>query len=48
MARGEFMLTMNGTRRPLVAGGTCKVQRGMVHAEIYGPEGVTIWVARAN
>jgi len=48
VARGEFVLTMNGTQRRHVAGGTCKVPRGMVHAEIYGPEGATIWVARAN
>ena len=48
VARGEFVLTMGGTTRRLVAGDTCKVPRGTIHSEVYGREGATIWVARAN
>jgi quercetin dioxygenase-like cupin family protein len=48
VARGDFLLTMGGTTRRLVAGDTCKVPRGTVHAETYGPEGATIWVGRTN
>lgn len=48
VARGGFILTMDGTTRRLAAGDTCKVPRGTVHSEIYGREGATIWVARAN
>ncbi len=48
VARGEFVLAMDGTTRRLAAGDTCKVPRGTVHSEVYGHEGATIWVARAN
>ena len=48
VARGDFVLTMDGMTRRLVDGDTCKVPRGTVHSEIYGREGATIWVARAN
>ena len=48
VARGDFVLTMDGTTRQVVAGDTCKVPRGTVHAEVYGAEGATIWVGRKN
>jgi quercetin dioxygenase-like cupin family protein len=48
VVRGEVVLTMAGVTRRFLAGDTCKVPRGEVHSEVYGREGATIWVARAN
>ncbi|MBI3507908.1 MAG: cupin domain-containing protein [Proteobacteria bacterium] len=48
VVRGEFVMTIGGSARRLVAGDTCTVPRGAAHAEAYGPEGAILWVARAN
>ena len=46
--RGEMWLTVGGQTQHLVAGGRFSVPREMPHAERYGPEGATFWVARRN
>ncbi len=43
---GEFALTCEGHTRRIVAGGRFELARGVPHAEHYGPEGATVWVAR--
>ncbi|MBL8834220.1 MAG: cupin domain-containing protein [Rhodospirillales bacterium] len=48
VVRGALEMLIGGTSRRLAVGDTCKVPRNVVHAEIYGPEGATLWVARAN
>jgi quercetin dioxygenase-like cupin family protein len=48
VARGEYWLTTNSAVKHLKAGDTFRLARHVPHAEIYGPEGATVWVARAN
>lgn len=43
---GEVWLTEAGATRRLVAGDTFVLARGTPHAERYGAEGATYWVAR--
>lgn len=48
VARGEFWLTVDGNTRHLPAGASFRLARDVPHAERYGDQGATVWVARAN
>lgn len=43
---GEMWLTVAGQTRHLLPGGTFVLPAGTPHAERYGPQGATYWVAR--
>jgi hypothetical protein len=45
---GEMWLTANGRTLHLRPGDTFELERGIEHAERYGPEGATYWAARRN
>jgi mannose-6-phosphate isomerase-like protein (cupin superfamily) len=44
--RGEMWLTVGDLTRQLRPGDTFEIERDVVHAERYGAEGATYWVAR--
>ena len=44
--RGEMWLSCGDDTRHLKAGDTFKLERDIPHAEKYGPQGATFWVAR--
>ncbi len=46
--KGSYSLTVGEQVRHLRAGDSFRLARNIAHAETYGPEGATIWVARAN
>jgi hypothetical protein len=46
VVRGEMWLTVGGSTRHLLPGGTFELSVDVPHAERYGPEGATYWVAR--
>jgi len=46
--RGEYWLTLEHEVKHLKAGDYFRLARDIPHAERYGPEGATVWVARAN
>jgi quercetin dioxygenase-like cupin family protein len=48
VARGELWLTEGGTTRHLLAGEEFALAREVPHAERYGPDGATFWVARKH
>ena len=48
MVRGELWLTVNGTTQHLRAGDRFSLEPKVPHAERYGNEGATFWVARRN
>jgi quercetin dioxygenase-like cupin family protein len=48
VARGEFALEMGGTTLQLRAGDTFALDAEVPHAERYGAEGATFWVARRH
>ena len=48
VVRGEFWLTVDGSTRHLAAGEAFRLARDVPHAERYGQQGATVWVARAN
>lgn len=45
---GSVELTVDGATRRLGAGDTFRIAAGQPHAERYGPEGATFWVARRH
>lgn len=45
---GEVALSAGGATAHLRAGGRFELERGAPHAERYGPEGATFWVARRH
>ncbi len=45
VVRGEMWLTAHGTTRHLVAGDAFQLDHSVEHAERYGPQGATYWVA---
>jgi quercetin dioxygenase-like cupin family protein len=45
---GEMWLTVGDDVRHLLAGDTFALDRGVAHAERYGAEGATYWVARRS
>ena len=48
VAQGEMWLTCEGSTRHLKLGDTFTLAREVPHAERYGPQGATYWVARRN
>jgi quercetin dioxygenase-like cupin family protein len=48
VVRGSYSLSVGDEVRQLKAGDSFRLARNVPHAEHYGPEGATIWVARAN
>ena len=46
LVRGEMWLSCDGETRHLRAGDTFTLSQGKHHAERYGAEGATYWVAR--
>jgi mannose-6-phosphate isomerase-like protein (cupin superfamily) len=48
VTQGEMWLSCEGNIRHLLPGDTFALARGVPHAERYGPEGATYWVARRN
>ena len=48
MVSGELWLTVNGATQHLRAGDRFSLDSEMPHAERYGSEGATFWVARRN
>lgn len=48
VARGSLVLTVGDSRRDFRAGEDFRLARNTPHAEHYGPEGATFWVARAH
>lgn len=48
VVQGEMWLTVGGDTRRLLPGDTFTLDRAVPHAERYGAEGATYWVARRN
>jgi quercetin dioxygenase-like cupin family protein len=48
VTQGEMWLTVDGDTRHLRAGDTFALAHGVPHAERYGRDGATYWVARLN
>ena len=48
VVRGEFKLTLGERVVIRKAGDPFRLARDIPHIENYGPEGATVWVARAN
>lgn len=48
VARGSLVLTVGDKRRSYQAGEDFRLARNTPHAEQYGPEGASFWVARAH
>ena len=48
VVRGEFWLTVDGPTLHLMAGEAFTLAPAVPHAERYGPEGATFWVARRH
>ena len=46
IAQGEMWLTCGDNTRHLLPGDTFSLAAGTPHAERYGPQGATYWVAR--
>jgi hypothetical protein len=46
VTQGEMWLSCEGHTRHLLPGDRFKLQRDVPHAERYGPQGATYWVAR--
>jgi len=46
VVQGEMWLTVDGETEHLRAGEPFELAAGVPHAERYGPEGATYWVAR--
>ena len=46
VTQGEMWLTCAGNTRHLKPGDTFSLASGVLHAERYGPQGATYWVAR--
>jgi hypothetical protein len=48
VVRGEMWLSVGNDTRHLRAGETFELEREVAHAERYGSDGATYWVARRN
>ena len=48
VTQGEMWLSCGGSTRHLLPGDTFTLAHGVPHAERYGPQGATYWVARRN
>jgi len=47
VASGEYWLTVGQEVKHLKAGDKFRLARNVPHEELYGPQGATVWVARA-
>jgi len=48
VVRGELALTVGDDTRRITAGEGFELALGLPHAEHYGPQGATFWVARRH
>lgn len=48
VVQGEMWLTVDGATEHLGPGDRFELPAGKPHAERYGPQGATYWVARSN
>jgi mannose-6-phosphate isomerase-like protein (cupin superfamily) len=48
VVQGEMWLTVDGVTQHLQAGDRFDLPAGQSHAERYGPQGATYWVARSK
>ncbi len=48
VVQGEYWLTTAQGVRHLKSGDTFRLARHVPHSELYGPDGGTVWIARAN
>ena len=48
VTQGQMWLTLEGQTRELRTGDRFELDRDVPHAERYGPEGATYWVARRH
>ena len=48
VTEGEMWLVVGSEERHLVPGDEFALERSVPHAERYGPQGATYWVARSN
>jgi AraC-like ligand binding domain len=48
VVQGEMWLSVGGHTQHLLPGDTFQLEREVPHAERYGAEGATYWVARRN
>ena len=48
LTQGQMWLSLEGQTLALRAGDTFTLEREVPHAERYGPEGASYWVARRN
>lgn len=48
VTQGQMWLSMHGQTRELRPGDRFELDRDVPHAERYGPEGATYWVARRH
>jgi hypothetical protein len=48
VVRGEYWLSLGDEVKHLQAGDFFRLARNVPHAELYGAQGATVWVARAN
>jgi mannose-6-phosphate isomerase-like protein (cupin superfamily) len=48
VVQGEMWLTVDGRTQHLRPGDRFELSAGQPHAERYGPQGATYWVARSN
>ena len=48
VVQGEMWLTVDGVTRHLQPGDRFELPAGQPHAERYGPQGATYWVARST
>jgi quercetin dioxygenase-like cupin family protein len=48
VVKGEYWLTLDTQIKHLKAGDSFRLARDIPHAERYGLEGATVWVARAH
>ena len=46
--QGELWLTTGACTSHIVSGGGFEIERNTPHAERYGPDGATFWVARRH
>ena len=48
VVQGEMWLTVDGATQRLLPGDRFELARGVPHAERYGAQGATYWVARSD
>jgi quercetin dioxygenase-like cupin family protein len=48
LVSGNMALEIDGETRHLVAGDAFQLAANVLHSEVYGPNGATLWVARRH